>query len=202
MLSVSFAIGPSLAQAVSSLIFVLVARPYAVGDRVTCSGICVNAHGEPEILLVRRVELLYTAFLRLTNKEILVPNAHLAACSIENFRRSPTAVFRIELTISTSTTAAQLEQLRRRLNAYVVRESAAWRPTATLRCGGIDKQAVVLTIWLSSVHTWQRLDPLYRAVFSFYVFLLSVLRETRIVFRAPEQSIAVTMTQQSAAAAT
>jgi len=195
LVSASFAIGPSLAQAVSSLMFVLVARPYAVGDRVTVSGILVGSHGEPEILLVRRIELLYTAFLRLTNKEIMVPNAHLATCAIENFRRSPPAVFRIELTVSTSTTAMQLEQLRRRLNAYLVREAASWRPTATLRCSGIDRQAVTLTIWLSSSHTWQNLNPLYRAVFSFYIFLLSVLRETKIVFRAPDQKVAVEMTK-------
>lgn len=39
LVSASFAIGSSISAVVSSLIFVLVTRPYNVGDRVTCSGV-------------------------------------------------------------------------------------------------------------------------------------------------------------------
>jgi hypothetical protein len=51
LVSASFAIGASLSQIVSSLIFVLVTRPYNVGDRVTASGVF---NGD-ETLIVKKV---------------------------------------------------------------------------------------------------------------------------------------------------
>ena len=130
-----------------------------------------------------------------------VPNAVLASWAIENFRRSPAAVFRIELHFSLATTAAQLEQLRRRLNAYLARATLDWRPTCTIRFVGIQNQSMAVTVWLSSHHTWQQVSPLFRAVFEAYVCLVSILREVRITFRAPDQSLHVMLQQQQAAAA-
>ena len=83
LVSASFAIGSSLSQIVSSLIFVLVTRPYNVGDRITASGVF---NGE-ETLIVKKVDVLTTTFLRVINKEVIIPNWSLAQMAIENFKR-------------------------------------------------------------------------------------------------------------------
>lgn len=64
LVSASFAIGSSVSNVVSALIFVLLMRPYQVGDRVTCS----DVFGGQETLLVMQVSAclsleLYTLLL-------------------------------------------------------------------------------------------------------------------------------------------
>lgn len=54
LVSASFAIGTSISNVVSALIFVLLMRPYQVGDRVTCS----DVFGGQETLLVIQVRVL------------------------------------------------------------------------------------------------------------------------------------------------
>ena len=51
LVSASFAIGSSVSNVISALIFVLIMRPYQVGDRVTCSDVL----GGQETLLVQQV---------------------------------------------------------------------------------------------------------------------------------------------------
>ena len=54
LVSASFAIGSSVSNVVSALIFVLLMRPYQVGDRVTCS----DVFGGQETLLVMQARVL------------------------------------------------------------------------------------------------------------------------------------------------
>jgi len=187
LVSASFAIGSTVSNIVSSLIFVLVARPYSIGDRVTCSGVM---NGE-EVIIVRRIDVLYTVFLRLTNKEMIVPNHMLANMAIENHKRSPPAIFKVELHVSNQTTAAQLEQLRQRLNAYLASQPLSWKPTCMIRMASIKEQSIVLSVWLSSHYLWQDAPRLWRAIFGAYMYMLAVLREAGISFRAADQTVRV-----------
>ena len=66
IVSSSFALGSSLSNIVSSLVFVLVTRPYECSDRVTASGIF---NGE-ETLIVKKIDVLTTTFMRINNKEV------------------------------------------------------------------------------------------------------------------------------------
>jgi hypothetical protein len=100
LVSASFAIGAPITAVVLSLLFVL-RGPFDVGDRVTASGVL----GGEELLLVRRIDLLTTTFLRPTAREITVPNAELWHMAIENLKRSPPANVRLDLSVSTSTSA-------------------------------------------------------------------------------------------------
>jgi small-conductance mechanosensitive channel len=164
---------------VSALIFVLLMRPYQVGDRVTCSDVLAGA----ETLLVMKVDVLSTTFLRIHNKLITVPNHTLYHQNIENFKRSPSAAYRIELIVSAMTTAAQLDQLRRRMDQYLLSQPLAWKPTCMIRAAGFRDQNIVLSLWASSHYAWQDVSPLFKAVLGLHMHLLAAMREGGIRFR-------------------
>lgn len=111
--------------------------------------------------------------------------------AIENFKRSPPAVFKIDLVVSARTTAAQLEALRRRLDGYLASQPLAWKPTCFIRCGGLRDQSLLLSVWCSSHHVWQAAAPLFRASFLLHLALVEYLGECDISFRAADQSLRV-----------
>jgi small-conductance mechanosensitive channel len=185
LVSASFAIGNSLSNIVTAFMFVLVVRPYNVGDRITASGVLNGA----EPLVVKRVDVLTTTFVRIINKEITVPNHQLMQMAIENFKRSPPAIQRIDLAISYHTTALQLEGLRRRINGYLETQPLAWRPTCLFRTAGIDDQKLLLVLWMQSHYSWQDVSRLFKAVFALYLHVLAAMRDMNIQFRMAEQTL-------------
>jgi small-conductance mechanosensitive channel len=189
IVSLSFAVGASVSNVVSSLIFVLIMRPYDVGDRVTAS--CVM-NGE-ETLIVKRIDVLTTTFLRIINKELTVPNFVLASCpgGIENFKRSPPALMRLDIAVSIATTALQLEGLRRRTNAYLETQPLAWKPTCTIRALSLRDQSIVLAVFVQSRWTYQEAPRLYKANFALWLHLLAAMRDLGISFRAPDQAVRI-----------
>jgi small-conductance mechanosensitive channel len=185
VVSLSFAIGSALSNIVSSLIFVA-SRPYDVGDRVA-----VSCAFPDETLLVRRVDVLSTTFLRVTNRQVQVPNWVLLSSNIENFRRSPLAVMRLELVVSVTTSAGQLEGMRRRVNAYLETQPLSWKPACTIRASMLRDQSIVLTLWASSRFPWQDTPKLFKATFALWLHVLAAARELGISFRAPDQSLRI-----------
>lgn len=187
LVSLSFAIGQSISNIVSSLIFVIISRPYDVGDRVTAS--CVFSGDET--LIVKRIDVLSTTFLRIVNKEITVPNWVLLSANIENFKRSPPAVMKLELVVSVLTTAIQLETLRRYTNTYLESQTLAWKPACTIRASMVRDQSIVLTLWVQSHYTYQEAPKLFKANFHLWMHLLTAMRDIGISFRAPDQAVRI-----------
>lgn len=135
--------------------------------------------------------MLTTTFWRLTNKQLVVPNWTLCTMAIENFRRSPPAVMKIDLSVAATTTAVQLETLRRRVDAYLLSAPLAWKPGCLVRCGGLRDQALLLSVWASSHYAWQDAPRLFRAAFLLHLSLAESLRECGIAFRMADQSLRV-----------
>lgn len=187
LVSASFAIGSSLANVVNSLIFVLVTRPYHVGDRVTCSGVFDGQ----ETLIVRRIDVLNTEFLRFQNKSVLVPNHLLIGQVIENFKRSPPAALKVEVLVSNTTTAAQLESLRLRMNAYLLTQPLVWKPGTVIRMAGFRDQSLNLSLWFQSFLSWNDTARLFKGVTALYFHLLGNMRDIGISFKGPEQRLHV-----------
>ena len=74
----------------------------------------------------------------------------------------PQAVMKIDLTVSQSTTAAQLEALRRRINAYLESQALSWRPSCMIRAGLLRDQAITLTVWVQVRSAWPAIAALWR----------------------------------------
>ena len=184
-LSLSFAVGPSIANVVGSLIFVF-ERRFDVGDRVTAKGVGAT---EGEILTVQRIDVLTTSFLTFTNRLVMVPNWVLAASVIENLKRSPTANVCLALAVSTQTTSRQLEALQSRLRNFTEAESSSFKPGVFFRIRGIENGNLLLSVWASSHFTYGQAPECYRGIFSLWLATLEALRAEGIACRLADQSI-------------
>lgn len=130
-----------------------------------------------------------------------MPNHMLLSMAIENHKRSPNAVMKIELQVSQLTTAAQLESLRRRVNAYLASQALAWKPNCMIRAGAMRDAGITLSLWAGSHYSWQDAPRLFRANFLLNLEVLAALRATGIAFRMPDQSVHVEGAVFGAAAA-
>jgi small-conductance mechanosensitive channel len=155
-----------------------------VGDRITASGVL-----DSETLLVQRVDLLSSTFLRPTARLITVPNFLLYTMSIENLKRSPQAVLRLVLTVPATASAMQLEGLRRRVNGYLERRPGAWKPGCTIRALALRDQALDLTLWASSRFRYQELPRLMKAQTELWLHLLAAAREEGLAYRAADTTV-------------
>jgi small-conductance mechanosensitive channel len=95
-------------------LFLLVVRPYDIGDKVSIEG---------EILLVYKVDLLTSTFLTETQKLTYIPNCKLVTTKIYNIARSPPQKQTIELKVNPETTFEKVLQLEKSVIDDLKKES-------------------------------------------------------------------------------
>jgi hypothetical protein len=97
-----------------SCIFLFVKHPYDVGDRVDITG------PEKEQLIVERISLLYTIFVRIDRMQVVqVPNIVLNNLWIENVSRSKAMKEVIDVNVSYDTSFEDIELLRLEMEKFV-----------------------------------------------------------------------------------
>ena len=189
--SLSFAVGPSVANLVMSLTFSF-ERRFDVGDRVTIRGAHVDGG---ELYTVQRIDVLSTTFLTFTNRLTIIPNYVLAASVIENLKRSPAANVRLDLAVSTATSAKQLERLQERLRRFTESESSAFKPGVFFRIRGIADGLMLLSVWGQSHYSYGCVPQIYRGIFSFWLATLEAARAENIVCQVADQTVHVDFAQ-------
>ena len=185
LVSASFAIGPAVTQVMNSLLLVLVTRPFDVGDRITASGL----FGGEEFLLVEKISVLTTSLRRINNKLVIVPNHILGAMVLENFKRSPPAVVKLDVTISAETDRPTLERLREGLVAFVKENPSHWKPDIILRIVRHHQRGIELAVIALSHHKWQEVPAVYHEIYRFNLKLLELLQKERVLYRAPDMRV-------------
>lgn len=110
ILGLSWLIGGSLQEVLTSIIFLFVKHPYDVGDRVDIDN---------DSYTVKEIRLLSTVFIH-TSKGCVVqaPHSVLNTKYIANIRRSPQMSEPITLDVSFGTSFEQIERLREQMLAY------------------------------------------------------------------------------------
>ncbi|RYP92357.1 hypothetical protein DL770_001559 [Monosporascus sp. CRB-9-2] len=114
LLSLSFVFAVTTQEFLGSCIFLFVKHPYDVGDRVDIAG------ASSEQLLVEKISLLYTVFIRIDRLQtVQVPNIVLNNCWIENVTRSQAMKEIIEVNVSYDTSFEDIELLRQEMEDFV-----------------------------------------------------------------------------------
>ncbi|KAF9793059.1 Mechanosensitive ion channel-domain-containing protein [Thelephora terrestris] len=109
----SWLIGGSLAEVLTSIIFLFIKHPYDVGDRIQ-----VNK----DAYTVKEIRLLSTIFLDGSNALVQAPNVVLNSEFIINFRRSGEMSEPFTFDVAYDTSFEQIEALRGRMIAYLSNE--------------------------------------------------------------------------------
>jgi small-conductance mechanosensitive channel len=188
IVSCSFAIGPTVANVISSIILVLVTRPYDVGDRIYASDILEGK----ELLLVQRIELLSTTFTRTNNRLLTAPNFKLLSMNIENLRRSPNVVAKLEFSVPFETGARQLENVRLRLDHYIKANTNEWRPgSERIRVVGIDGPSMKLIVFVTSRVMWSEVSRLFKMNHSLLLHVCTSLTHEGIRFKSPDLRVLI-----------
>nr|VWO97655.1 C6 zinc finger protein [Ganoderma boninense] len=119
VLGLSWLIGSSLAEVLTSIIFLFVKHPYDVGDRVT-----VNK----STYTVKEIRLLSTIFVDSNACLVQAPNTVLNGVFINNIRRSPQMSESFEFDVAYTTSFEQIERLRELMLSFLKVERRDYQP--------------------------------------------------------------------------
>lgn len=174
MVSLSFALGPSISSTVSALLFILVQAPYDVGDRVQCRIV-----GDNTTAVVSQINVLTTVFCTTSdNKLHMVRNADLALCEIINHRRSPQALFSPKFTVDHTIVGAQLGQLQAGVEQWLREHQVAWLPTCSVTVSPVTTppNSVEVAFWCTQHASWQEGGKIWPAYTQLCMAIVALLR--------------------------
>ncbi|KAG6850604.1 hypothetical protein H0H93_011272 [Arthromyces matolae] len=145
------------------------------------------------VLYVREFGLFSTTFRRTDGQEIIAPNALLASTKlVHNLRRSKSMWETTKLTISYNTPLEIIEQIKIRINAYVMENHREWSG-----CGlNIDKMeyqnAITLIVAMEHRPNWQDWGGRWARRNLFMQNLKKVLEDLNVEYAMPVQPILTT----------
>ncbi|OSD01247.1 hypothetical protein PYCCODRAFT_1412753 [Trametes coccinea BRFM310] len=119
ILGLSWLIGGSLAEVLTSIIFLFIKHPYDVGDRVTVGD---------KTYTVKEMRLLSTIFLDSNACQVQAPNTWMNTQMIHNIRRSPQMSETFEFDVAYGTTFEQIERLRDVMISFLKTERRDFQP--------------------------------------------------------------------------
>ncbi|KAI0331047.1 hypothetical protein GY45DRAFT_1322992 [Cubamyces sp. BRFM 1775] len=119
ILGLSWLIGGSLAEVLTSIIFLFIKHPYDVGDRVTVGD---------KTYTVKEMRLLSTIFLDSNACQVQAPNTWMNTQLIHNIRRSPQMSETFEFDVAYGTSFEQIERLREVMLSFLKNERRDFQP--------------------------------------------------------------------------
>jgi len=147
VLGLSWLIGGSLQEVLTSIIFLFIKHPFDVGDRIV-----VNK----ETYTVKEIRLLSTIFLDSGSTLVQAPNTILNATFIQNLRRSPQMSETFTFDVAYSTTFEDLEKLRDKMLEFVKTERRDFQPSFDVTVKDFpDQEKLTLTADIKYKSNWQ-----------------------------------------------
>ncbi|KAF7361876.1 Mechanosensitive ion channel protein [Mycena venus] len=119
VLGLSWLIGGTLAEVLTSIIFLFIKHPFDVGDRVV-----IDSHS----YTVKEIRLLSTIFINSDGVAVQAPNSVLNGEFIQNFRRSPQMSESFTFDVNYSTSFEDVEKLRQKMLTFVTTERRDYQP--------------------------------------------------------------------------
>ncbi|KAJ3575123.1 hypothetical protein NP233_g1300 [Leucocoprinus birnbaumii] len=148
ILGLSWLIGGSLQEVLTSIIFLFIKHPFDVGDRVVIN---------KETYTVKEIHLLSTVFLDSGSTLVQAPNSILNTFFIQNLRRSPQMSETFTFDVAYSTTFEDLEKLRDKMLAFVKDERRDFQPSFDVTVKDFpDQEKLTLTADIKYKSNWQQ----------------------------------------------
>ncbi|KAJ6586941.1 Mechanosensitive ion channel-domain-containing protein [Mycena vulgaris] len=119
VLGLSWLIGGTLSEVLTSIIFLFIKHPFDVGDRV-----CIDKTN----YTVKEIRLLSTIFINSDGVYVQAPNNVLNSQLIQNIRRSPQMSESFTFDVNYLTSFEDVELLRQRMLTFVTTERRDYQP--------------------------------------------------------------------------
>jgi len=148
VLGLSWLIGGSLAEVLTSIIFLFIKHPFDVGDRVDLPA---------GSFTVKEINLLSTIFLDSNGTLVQAPNLVLSTLFIKNIRRSPQMSEPFTFDVAYDTTFEQIEDLRKKMLNFVTENGRDYQPSFDISVSDIpDQMKMVLSANIMYKSNWQQ----------------------------------------------
>ncbi|CAE6471545.1 unnamed protein product [Rhizoctonia solani] len=149
ILGLSWLIGASASEVLTSIVFLFIKHPYDVGDRVDI---------DKGSYVVKEMRLLSTVFIDITRGCLVqAPNASLSTQFISNIRRSGAMSEAFTFDVAYDTEFEQLEGLRSRMLAFVQSHRRDYQPTFDIVVSDIpDQEKMILKADILYKSNWQQ----------------------------------------------
>ncbi|KAA1474278.1 hypothetical protein DENSPDRAFT_840858 [Dentipellis sp. KUC8613] len=149
ILGLSWLIGGSLAEVLTSIIFLFIKHPYDVGDKVTLE--------EKGSFTVKEIRLLSTIFLDGNGTLVQAPNTVLNDMFIQNIRRSPQMSEPFTFDVSYATSFEDIEKLREHMQEFVRTHRRDYQPIFDIVVVDIpDQEKMTLKADIMYKSNWQQ----------------------------------------------
>ncbi|KAJ4467895.1 Mechanosensitive ion channel-domain-containing protein [Lentinula edodes] len=135
VLGLSWLIGGSLTEVLTSIIFLFIKHPFDVGDRIVVDKVEYT---------VKEISLLSTTLLDGDGGLVQAPNSTLNDAFIENIRRSPQMSETFSFSVAYKTTFEDLEKLRTKMLEFVQNERRDYLPIFDVAVIDFPEQASML----------------------------------------------------------
>ncbi|KAI6047029.1 Mechanosensitive ion channel-domain-containing protein [Pisolithus marmoratus] len=147
-IAASFVFKNSASNAFDAIMFLFVTHPFDTGDRCFV---------DTENLVVKKMGLFATVFLRSDGTESYYFNSQLFTKFITNVRRSDKMAEGLTMQVAWRTPLAKLDELEKRLNEWLATDENRWfQPTTSIMLQNISFQRhLEITITIPHNATWQ-----------------------------------------------
>lgn len=177
LVSTAVAFGQTLKNTIESIVFVLVTKPYNVGDRIALD----TPDGDP--LLVEKIDILTTTFVGLDNRKVIYPTITLVYKPIYNLRKSTNAIVEVHFEISYETTEEQLSKLRASI-ATLLDSSNILTSRLEFYLSEVDRlTSIFLNIWIQTKIPWQQGFAIRDVRSEFMQFIMDQCTKLGITYR-------------------
>jgi len=188
VLSVSFAIGPSIQRLLDSLVLVLLLQPYDVGDHVSLSGLAGGAAH-----VVTSIDVLTTEFEHVQNlKRTLLRNADVMGMGICNLKNSTRAGLLPIFIVDHSITAEQLDELKRRVSEFVAQRPLEFWPGVAISADHSEANKITLTFRVLHRSSFQDGDKVGNSYSALVLAICEAFRDMELEFVNAASSHVVT----------
>jgi Mechanosensitive ion channel len=181
---------PYVATILQGILFVLLRKPYDIGDRVNVGDPASPSHafGGDSNWIVEKVDLYTTtARLGVTRELATFSNGSLANMRIVNLNRSDKPNVTLNLKISVDSSLEHRESFKRQITAFIKERPRQWSKVVDFRCTGMENDLGYIEYALVLQHRerWQNVGAILASRGEVYNHAVELLKELDMKYTAP-----------------
>ena len=179
------------------ILFILVRRPYDIGDRIAVSD--VNSIAGPDgtpTWFVQQVDLFKTTIRYATTNEVAtVANGSLAASRVINAKRSPKANVFVYMKFGLKVPYAKIQIFRKAVEAFVKERPREWLALAGFRATQVatEQGFIEYVIVLSHRESWQNIGTILQSKADVASYCLELSKKLDMKYTAPSLPVSLSL---------
>jgi Mechanosensitive ion channel len=200
ILAFAFMIGSASSKMFEGFLFILVRRPYNIGDRIHISN--VEADTDPtgsSGWIVKDVTLFHTTLVYgATGERATIANGSLAASRVINMARSPKACVGIDLKFATDAPYERIKLYEQSLRDFVKARPREWANFNGFRAGTIcaDLGYIEYSVSLSHREAWQNIVSIVNSKAEVAAFCLELSKQLDLRVTRPALPVDLNLTSR------